>query len=352
MQKHLFIVLVLLLAIVLVTLGEKDFYSILGVPRNADNDQIRKAYKKLAMKHHPDRNKGDKESETKFLDISRAYEVLSDPKQRQIYDKYGEEGLKKNNAGAGHSQGGFGDIFGDLFGGGFHFNFGTGADDFDNNSEEQYRGEDLRLPLEVSLEDLYNGKLLAFRRVRSAHPENAEPRPCQCRDRMIRMEIINGVMRKVVDNNCPECQNRFDVTQKTSDLTIQIDQGMKDGDTITFYGEGDATAAHRAGDLIFVIRALPHNTFVRQGDNLRMKMDISLKEALVGFTRKIKRLDGTELDVKMDVVIHPGEVVKFLGEGMPLRRDPSQKGDLFVEFNVQFPHSLTDEQKREISKIL
>jgi DnaJ family protein B protein 11 len=358
----LVIVSVVLLVILGVIYAAKDYYAILSVPRNADGAQIKRAYKKLAIQYHPDRNQGDKTSEQKFLEISKAYEVLSDEKTRQIYDKYGEEGLN-NQQRQQQQQGGAGgfDIFEQFFGGGapgggFHFNFGGGGDMFgesdDSESEDEFKGDDLRVPLEVTLEDLYSSKMMEFHRVRSAHHDNAQPKPCQCRNRMIRMTVVNGVMKRVVDNNCEECQNRFDVVQKTSDLTIQIDQGMQDGETITFFGEGDATASHRSGDLIFVIRALPHKVFQRNGNDLRMRLDITLKEALVGFTRKIQRLDGTDFELTISEIIRQGEVRRFRGEGMPARTDPSTKGELHIEFHITFPTSLTDAQKKQLSEIL
>jgi DnaJ family protein B protein 11 len=359
-MKHIIIVVLLLLSTILYLVHSKDFYSILSVPKNADATQIKRAYKKLAMQYHPDRNKGDKTAEQKFLEISKAYEVLSDEKQRQIYDRYGEEGLANQQQRQQQGGGGGFDIFEQFFGGGgaaqggFHFNFG--GDMFgggeDSESEDEFKGDDLRVPLEVTLEDLYSGKMMEFHRVRSAHKDNAEPKPCQCRNRMIRMTVVNGVMKRVVDNNCEECQNRFDVIQKTSDLTIQIDQGMQDGEVITFFGEGDATTSHRSGDLIFVVRALPHKVFQRHGHDLRMKLEISLKEALVGFTRKIQRLDGSELEITISDIIRQGEVRRFRGEGMPARTDPSTKGELIIEFHVAFPTTLTDAQKKSLSEIL
>jgi len=362
LKYSLLLLSIILCALLLFVYAGKDYYSILGVPRNAAADQIRRAYKKLTMKYHPDRNKGDKEAEAKFLEVSKAYDVLNDEKQRAIYDKYGEEGIQQHQqrggGGAGAGAGAFGGIFEEFFGGGaggFQFNFGGdmfGGDMGGGDSEEEFKGEDLKLPLEVTLEDLYAGKLLSFRRVRGAHSDNAVPKACECRNKVIRMEYVNGVMRRVVDNNCPECQNRFDVMQKTSDLTIQIDQGMKDGETITFYGEGDATTSHRSGDLIFVVRALPHSTFQRFENDLRMRLDISLKEALVGFTRVIKRLDGSNVEIKMDTIIRQGEVRQFRGEGMPLRQDPTKKGDLYIEFNLLFPTLLSEEQKAGLAKLL
>ncbi|KAG2378236.1 hypothetical protein C9374_008379 [Naegleria lovaniensis] len=327
-----------------------DLYEILHVPRNAAQDQIKRAFKKLTMKYHPDRYKGaDKaEAQKKYAQISHAYEVLSDEKKRQIYDRYGEEGLKQQERG-GHPGGGM-DIFSEFFGGGFHFNFGGGDDS--QEEEDEFKGQDLRIPLEVTLENLYNGKLMTFKRVRTAHESGAQPKKCECRNKVIRMMIINGQMKRMTENNCEECKNRFDVIQKATALTIQIDRGMKEGEEIVFYGEGDATKSHRSGDLIFVIKSKPHHVFTRVGDDLKMKMDITLKESLTGLVKTIKHLDDRNLQIKINDVIIPNSVRVMKGEGMPRKENPAQKGDLYIEFNVIFPTSLSDKQKDELKNVL
>lgn len=308
------------------------------------------------MKYHPDRYKGDDKAEAQktYAKISQAYEVLSDEKKRQVYDRYGEEGLKQQERG-GHPGGGH-DIFSEFFGGGGGFHFGFGGDPFggggEQDEEEEYKGGDLKIPLEVTLENLYNGKLMTFKRVRTAHESGAQPKKCECRNKVIKMMYVNGVMRRMTENNCEECKNRFDVIQKSTALTIQIDRGMKEGEEIVFYGEGDATRTHRSGDLIFVVRAKPHPTFTRVGDDLKMKMQISLKESLTGLSKTIKHLDDRNLLVKIADVIKPNSVRVIKGEGMPRKENPSQKGDLHIEFDVVFPASLTEAQQEELKKIL
>ncbi|EFC36616.1 DnaJ heat shock family protein [Naegleria gruberi] len=332
-----------------------DLYETLHVPKNAAQDQIKRAFKKLTMKYHPDRYKGDDKADAqkKYAQISHAYEVLSDEKKRQVYDRYGEEGLKQQERG-GHPGGGMGgmDIFSEFFGGGggFHFNFGGGNDG--QEEEDEFKGQDLRIPLEVTLENLYNGRLMNFKRVRTAHEGNSQPKKCECRNKVIRMMVINGVMKRMTENNCEECKNRFDVVQKATALTIQIDRGMRDGEEIIFYGEGDATRSHRSGDLIFIVKTKEHSTFTRVGDDLKMKMDISLKESLTGLTKIIKHLDDRNLQIKIDNVIKPNSIRVVKGEGMPRKENPAQRGDLHIEFNVIFPTSLTTAQQDELKKIL
>jgi DnaJ family protein B protein 11 len=165
--------------------------------------------------------------------------------------------------------------------------------------------------------------------------------------------IVNGQMQRTTENNCAECKDRFEVIQKKTDLTVEIDKGLREGETLTFYGEGDATTATRAGDLIFVVRVAPHSQFTRHNEvDLKMNMSISLKEALVGFTRKIKHLDGREIEFESKSVLKTGDVKRITGEGMPLRTDNAKHGDILIQFEVRFPTTLTDKQKEELKNIL
>jgi len=332
-------------------LASTNYYRTLGISKSADGAQIKKAYRKLAIKYHPDRNKGDKKAEKKFMDIAKAYEVLSDQKKRDIYDRHGEEGLKQQEQ---HGGGGFdpSNIFSSFFGGG-GFNFGGDMFGNQQEQEEDFKGEDIVIPISVTLEDLYNGKRIPFRRVRTAHEDGAEPRECKCRQgNTIRMTIVNGVLQRQQDNNCAECQERFKVIEKTSDITVDIEPGMKDGEKINYYGEGDASTSKRAGDLTFVIHTVPHNIFERLKNkrDLKTKIEITLKESLVGFSRTIKHLDGRDVIYKSDHVMKPGDIGFVEGEGMP--SSSHGKGDLYIEFLVNFPDTLTKSQKQELEKIL
>jgi DnaJ family protein B protein 11 len=242
MRVFLLIVLLVLLFLAGVD-ADKNYYRVLGISKSADVSQIKKAYKKLALKFHPDRNKGNKKAEAKFIRIAKAYEVLSDQKTRDIYDKFGEEGLKKHQQGnsQGHDPS---NVFSSFFGG-----FGFGGDMFGNQeeTEEDFKGEDIIVPVPVTLEDLYNGKRISFKRFRTAHEDGAEPRECKCKQgNTIRMTIVNGVLQRQMDNDCSECKDRFKVIQKTSEIVVDIEPGMKDGQKIVYYGEGDASAAKRA----------------------------------------------------------------------------------------------------------
>ncbi len=166
------------------------------------------------------------------------------------------------------------------------------------------------------------------------------------------MMYVNGVMKRIVENNCEECKNRFDVIQKTTELSVEIEAGMDSGEEIIFYGEGDATEATRAGDLIFVLQTIKHRKFERiQKNDLKMKMKISLKEALVGFSKTITHLDGRKLELKSEQILKHGDIMKVHNEGMPGRHG-GKKGDLYIEFSIVYPTSLTAEQKELVTKAL
>lgn len=352
-MKTLILVSILFALFLLANSAGKSYYSILGISKSADAGQIKKAYRKLAVKYHPDRNKGNPKAEKKFVDIAKAYEVLSDKKKRDIYDRFGEEGLKQHQQSGGQDAG---NIFSSFFGGGgFQFNMGDDMYGGQQETEEDFKGEDIVIPIPVTLEDLFKGKSISFKRYRTAHEDGAEPRDCKCRQsNTIRMTIVNGVLQRQMDNNCAECQDRFKVIQKESAIVVDIEPGMKDGQKIVFYGEGDASAAKRAGDLIFAIHTAPHGTFERLKNrvDLKTRMVLSLKESLVGFTRSITHLDGRVISFTSEEVLKPGDVRMISEEGMPHNENRDIRGDLYIEFAVQFPASLTSAQKDQLDKIL
>lgn len=333
-----------------------DYYALLGVKKDASQKDIKQAYRKLAVKWHPDRNPNNKEeAEKKFRDISHAYEVLSDDEKRRIYDQFGEEGLKQGAGGNGGFNMDPSSIFEHFFGGGgSEFGFGNffGQQQRNRNPEDDLKGVDIRLPLHVTLEDLYKGNVYQISRIRTAHKENAKPRACKCREKVTRMVIINGHMQQVREKVCDDCSNRFDVIQKKTELLVDIERGVKDGHEISFIGEGDATSNKYAGDLIFRLVTVPHSVFTRKGNDLFMILNLSLKEALVGFTKKITHLDGREVEIKHDGSLKPGDVIRLENEGMPFEGNSSKFGTLLIEVNIEFPSSLTAEQKKQLSQIL
>lgn len=339
------------------SLRDTKYYDILGVSPSATKSEIRKAYKKLAVRYHPDQvPESEKEmAHEKFSEVSNAYEILSDEQKRAQYDRYGEEGVKKGQGGGGFNFGDPGSIFERFFGSGFGFGGGGGGGDFnDGGMEDEFSGPDLHIPLSVSLEDLYNGRSFGFTRVKTGHPIGSEPRECHCRNTVFRMVIENGRMRRVAENNCAECRDRFETETQTTRLLVDIEEGMEHGERIVFYGEGDASRSHRSGNLVIVLQQKPHPLFKRNGMHLSMDLDISLKEALSGFEREITHLDGRKIKISLEGtdIIRQGQKRVIKGEGMPRKQYTSDKGDLIITFNVQFPQSLSLEQKEKIAQIL
>lgn len=324
-------------------IAAKSYYDILQVPKGASEDQIKRAYRKLALKYHPDKNPGNEEANKKFAEINNAYEVLTDSEKRGIYDRYGEEGLKQYAAGGGRGGGGGGmnmqDIFSQFFGGGM-----------EEEEEKILKGDDVVVDLEASLEDLYMGGTLKVWREKNVIKPAPGKRNCNCRNEVYHRQIGPGMYQQMTEQVCDKCQNvKFE--REGYSLTVDIEKGMKDGQEITFYEDGEPKVDGEAGDLKFRIRTAPHDVFNRDGNDLRTTVNITLLQALVGFKKTIKHLDGHLVDIGSEGVTKPKEVRKFKGEGMPLHLS-NKKGNLYVTFEVIFPTSLTDEQKSKIKEIL
>ncbi|KAL8151092.1 hypothetical protein V2J09_020900 [Rumex salicifolius] len=330
-----------------------DYYRVLGVDKNANDDDLKKAYKKLAMKWHPDKNRTNKEAaEAKFKQVSEAYDVLSDPQKRAVYDQYGEEGLKSGvpPPGASGDGGGFShfsagdgkssfrfnprnaeDIFADFFGssspfGGMGFggggsNMGTGMNgsnygmfsSFGNGGSMNHGGARKAPPIQknlaCSLEDLYKGTTKKMK---------------------IHREVMGSSGRTVTVEEI---------------ITIGVKPGWKKGTSITFQEKGNEQPGITAADLVFVIDEKPHKVFNRDGNDLVVTHKITLAEALVGYTAQLTTLDGRSLVIPVTNIVSPGYEEVVPGEGMPLSKDPSRKGNLRIKFEIKFPSRLTDEQK-------
>jgi len=349
---------------------ETKFYDLLGVPPTADESALKKAYRKLAMKYHPDKNPnaGDK-----FKEISNAYEVLSNAEKRKIYDQGGEQAIKEGGSGGG---GGFHspmDVF-DMFFGGDPFGRGGGR------SRGPRRTKNLVHQLSVSLEDMYNGtvrKLALQKNVICDACDGVGGKPgcyvkCQsCRGSgmQIRIHQIGPGMMQQIQSMCQDCHgegesvdpklrckkcNGKKVNRERKILEVHVDKGMEDGQKITFSEEGDQEPGLEPGDIIIILEEKPHQIFKRNGMDLVMKMDISLTESLCGLKRTIQTLDDRTLVIQTV----PGEVVKtgdfkaVQGEGMPQYRNPFEKGRLIFSFNVIFPNSLDPAMAEKLAAIL
>ncbi|KAK9747634.1 hypothetical protein RND81_02G004600 [Saponaria officinalis] len=342
--KSLNLLLILcVLSYAIFAIAAKSYYDILQVQKGASEDQIKRAYRKLALKYHPDKNQGNEEANIKFAEINNAYEVLSDGEKRKIYDRYGEEGLKQFAANGGRGGGGgmnMQDIFSQFFGGGME----------EEEEEKVVKGDDVIVDLEASLEDLYMGGTMKVWREKNVIKPASGKRNCNCRNEVYHRQIGPGMYQQMTEQVCDKCPNvKFE--REGYSLTVDIEKGMKDGEEISFYEDGEPKIDGEAGDLKFRIRTAPHDVFERDGNDLRTTINITLLEALVGFEKTIKHLDEHLVDISSKGVTKPKEVRKFKGEGMPLHLS-NKKGNLHVTFEVLFPTSLTDEQKQKIKEVL
>ncbi|KAK3094989.1 hypothetical protein FSP39_008792 [Pinctada imbricata] len=342
---------------------ETGYYDILGVKPNSTPEEIKKAYRKLALKFHPDKNPDDPE---KFKLISHAYETLSDPKKREIYDKGGEEAIK-----GGGSNTEFHNPF-DIF----NMFFGTGG----SRKQSSRKVKSVVHQLSVSLEDLYNGttrKLAVKKNVICSKcdgkggKQGAVEKCTTCKGTGVQVHIrrLGPGMVQQMQAVCSDCRGegeRIDpklrcktcegkkVLQERKILEVHIDKGMKDGENIKFHGEGDQEPGLEPGDIVIVLDEKRHDIYTRKGIDLLMNMEIPLVEALCGFRKTIKTMDNRTLVI----TAHPGEVIKdneikcIMNEGMPTHRNPFEKGRLIIHFQVKFPETLALDKVKAIEKLL
>lgn len=333
---------------------ETKFYDILGVKPGCTADDLKKAYRKLALKYHPDKNPNEGE---RFKQISQAYEVLSDPEKKRIYDQGGEQALKEGGGGGGfHSPM---DLFDMFFGGGF----GGGR------GRRERRGKDVVHQLSVSLEELYKGTVRKLALQKNVICDKCEGRggkhgaveqcpTCRGTGMQVQIQQLGPGMIQQIQSTCQECrgsgerinpkdrckqcQGRKTVKDRKI-LEVHVDAGMTDGQKIVFNGEGDQEPGLEPGNIIVVLDEKEHPLFKRSGNDLFIRMDILLVEALCGFQKVIRTLDDRDLVI----TAIPGEItkhgdVKYISsEGMPYYKNPMEKGRLLVQFIVQFPETIS-----------
>jgi DnaJ family protein B protein 11 len=268
----------------------------------------------------------------KFAEVSHAYEVLTDPEKRKIYDRYGEEGL--NNMGqGGHAHPG--DIFSQFFGGFGGFPFGGGFQE-----EQTPKGQDVHVGVDVTLEDLYVGKEVHVTRDKHVLKPAPGKRECNCKQKMITRQIGPGMFQQTPIRECEKCDN-VRLERQKDELTVHVEPGMADGQEIVFFEEGEPIVDGEQGDLVFHVQVRPHAVFDRRGADLVMTLGVTLTEALTGFEKKLRHLDGHEVVLARADVTRPGDVMVVEGEGMPVSGGAG-KGRLFVHVQVRFPDKPLD----------
>lgn len=344
----------------------QDYYKLLGVSRRATKKEIKKAYRSLSLKYHPDKNKEEGAAE-KFAEISYAYEVLSSEEKKEIYDRHGAEGLKQHeerqNGGGGG--GGF-NPFEEFFGGGDPFGGGFGGG---RRQQREQQTPSAEVPLRVELKQFYTGDTFDVHYVREVLCKNWED--CMRNDnncsgpgiKVVRQQLAPGFVQQVQTedpkcvargkswrNGCRACPNGKTESEKI-ELTIDLMKGARPGERVTFDGVTDERPGFTSGDLHFIFTEAPHPVFRRDGDHLYMTKEISLVDALTGFSIEETHVDGEKFTVDIEDVTECDQVVRVPGKGMPRRRGRGH-GDLFITFEVDFPESLSQKQKDAIRKIM
>lgn len=335
-------------------LASKDYYDLLSVPRGASDSQIKRSYRKLALQYHPDKAQGStaekEKAAKKFAEISNAYEALVDPEKRQIYDRHGEEGLKQHDAQG--SGGGPQDIFSHIFGQGGPFGGfgGFGDRGFGEEEEQTPKGNNVYVELEVTLKDLFLGNTFTVTRDKNVIKPAKGKRQCNCKNKMVTKQLGPGMFQQFQTQECEQCSN-VKFARESETLQVTVEPGMKDNEEINFFEEGEPMIDGEPGDLKFVLRTRPDKRFLRQGNDLLYNATITLVDALLGFSVKVKHLDGHDVTLAASDITIPGRMQTLKGEGMPLLDQAGKRGDMHVTYTVRFPEQLNESQKKCIKEL-
>ena len=343
---------------------KQDFYEILGVSKNATPAEIKKGYRKMAVKYHPDKNPDDKAAEENFKKAAEAYEILSDENKRARYDQYGHAGFEGPQGGGGFGGGGmnmddifsqFGDIFGG--GGGGFGGFGGGG----SRGRARVKGSNLRIRVKLTLEEIANGVEKKVKVRRKVMAEGATYKTCStCNGSGQVMRVTNTILGRMQSaSTCPSCQGAgetIDRKPKNADssglvateetVSIEIPAGVTEGVQLKVNGKGNAAPGNNAidGDLIVVIEEVKHDTLKREGTNLHYDLYVNYSEAVLGDSKNIDTVSG-KVKIKIEPGTQSGKILRLRGKGLP-SIDHYGNGDLLVHVNVWTPQSLSKEQKK------
>lgn len=350
----------------------KDYYNILGIDKKADKEEIKKAFRTLAHKYHPDKKTGD---DAKFKEINEAYSVLSDDKKRQQYDTFGSAGPTGGFQGGA---GGFGDFDFSQFtqgGNGFEFDFGDIFGDIFGNANSRRktkRGRDISIDIELSFEDSIFGVERTILLNKTSKCDNCDGKGAEKGSELVTCEKCNGkgsireikktffgqfesnstcdVCRgtgKTPKIKCHVCSGRG-VLKKESEIKVKIPAGIENGEMIRLAGGGEAVEGGDTGDLYIKIYVKKHSIFRKEGSNLVMDLQVKLTDALLGGEETIKTLDG-DIKVKIPEGVSHGEILRIKGKGVP--SDKSHRGDILIKLSVTIPKKLSKEAKRVVESL-
>ena len=344
-------------------MSKRDYYEVLGVAKTATDADLKSAFRKLAMQHHPDRNPGDAEAEAKFKELNEAYQVLSDGQKRGAYDRFGHAAFEQGGGGGPQGfHGDFGasmaDIFEDLFG-------GMGGRNQRRSADGRERGADLRYNLEISLEDAFNGKTesLTLPTAMTCEPcggSGAKPgtkaKPCVTCGGHGRVRASQGFFS--IERTCPKCQGRGEMiddpcrscggtgrVSRERTISVNIPPGVEDGTRIRLAGEGEGgLRGGPSGDLYIFLSVKAHRYFQRDGADLYCRVPISMVTAALGGELRVPMMDGEMKAVMVPEGTQSGKQIKLRGKGMPILRSRDQ-GDLYIQISVETPQKLSARQK-------
>lgn len=363
-------------------MAKRDYYEVLGVDKQASEDEIKKAYRKIAIKYHPDRNPGNKEAEEKFKEAAEAYEVLHDPQKRQQYDQFGFDGPQGGfggfGGGAGMDMNDIFSMFGDIFGGrggGFGGGFG-GFSGFGGGGSQQrrYRGSDLRVKVKLTLKEISTGvekkfKLKKYVPCDQCHGTGAEGDggsetcpTCKGSGSVIRnQQTILGTMQtrvtcstcggegKIIKNKCKKCGGDG-IIYGEEVVSVKIPAGVAEGMQLSMGGKGNAGKHNGvAGDLLILVEEEPHQDLIRDENDLIYNLLLSFPTAALGGAVEIPTIDG-KVKVKIDSGTQPGKVLRLRGKGLP-NVNGYGTGDLLVNISIYVPEALNKEEKSTLEKM-
>jgi molecular chaperone DnaJ len=363
-------------------MSKRDFYDILGVAKNASAEEIKKAYRKLAIKYHPDKNPDDKAAEDKFKEAAEAYEVLSNPEKKQRYDQYGHAGVGSAAGGGGYGGGGMNmeDIFsqfGDIFGGGgspFDSFFGGGGQSRGGGGRRVTKGSNLRIKVKLTLEEIANGAEKKIKVNKQITCKTCDGSGAKDRSSVSTCKTCggSGAVRRVTNTilgqmqttaTCPTCQGSGQqITAKCTSchgegtvrgeetITINIPAGVSDGMQLSMAGKGNAAPNGGVpGDLIILIEELPHETLKREGNNVVYDLHLSIIDAALGFSAEVPTIDG-KAKIKIEPGTQSGKLLRLKGKGIP-EVNSYHRGDEIIHINIWTPKVLNSEERAILEKL-
>jgi molecular chaperone DnaJ len=345
-------------------MSKRDYYEVLGVTRTCTEVELKTAFRKLAMQHHPDRNPGDKDCEHRFKELNEAYDVLKDGDKRAAYDRFGHAAFEHGGMGGPGFGADFGSTFADIFEGIFGMASARGR------GSGRERGSDLRYNMEITLDEAFRGKTAQIRIPTSVTCEacsgsgakaGTKPKPCSTCGGAGKIRHAQGFFTlertcptchgrgQVIDDPCKVCGGGGRVTRERT-LSVNIPTGVEDGTRIRLAGEGEAgVRGGPPGDLYIFLEVAPHEFFQRDGADLHCRVPVSMSSAALGGEFEVPAIDGSKVRVKVPAGTQTGRRFRLAGKGMPVLR-AKQTGDMYVQVAVETPQNLTKRQRELLTE--